>query len=210
MKCFLTKIEIDYKSAFKAGLCDSYAWHQKVWQAFPNDGLAKRDFLTRLDEIDAGFRLLVLSQTEPVKPEWCPSDGWNSKSVPPGFFEHTSFRFSLVANPTRKVRSNAKGVVLKNSRRLAITKREELLAWLERKAAQGGFTIPELNQVQTHARVPQTFVKNVSIGKHFVTEFQGILHVTDQTTFKNAAITGIGSAKAFGFGMLCLSPLELP
>ncbi len=42
---------------------------------------------------------------------------------------------------------------------------------------------------------------------HAATEFQGLLEVTDTAAFHHAFTAGIGSARAFGFGMLCLAPL---
>jgi len=44
-------------------------------------------------------------------------------------------------------------------------------------------------------------------GTHTATEFTGTLTVTRPNIFQEAAKNGIGSAKAFGFGMLCLVPL---
>jgi CRISPR system Cascade subunit CasE len=205
MKSFLTKIEIDHETAFKAGLRDSYAWHQKIWLAFPNRPDAARNFLTRLDEIEGGFRLLVLSQESPVKPDWCPSLGWNSKPVAESFFQHSAYRFSVVANPTKKVRTNAAGELVKNGRRLPLSKREDLLLWIERKAEQNGFQLT--GEVQTIPRPSQLFIKSSKAGRLTATEFRGSLKVTEPAAFSKAALQGIGSAKAFGFGLLCLSAI---
>jgi hypothetical protein len=119
---FLTKVEIDHETAYMAGLRDSYAWHKRVWEMFPGRGDQTRDFLTRLDGIDGGFRLLVVSATEPRRPNWCPEPAWHSKTLPDSFLEHSQFRFSLIANPTRKVKSENN---TKNGRRLPITHRED-------------------------------------------------------------------------------------
>ncbi len=202
---FLTKIEIDHETAYKAGLRDSYAWHQKTWQAFPGRDGEARDFLTRLDDTDQGFRLLILSAYEPVRPDWCPEDSWQSKPVPEAFFQHRAYRFSLLANPTKKVRSDKAGKLLKNSRRVPLSHRDELLTWLARKAKDAGFTFDPAS-TRTVPRPRQSFVKKGEAGLHSTTEFVGLLHVADAALFKKAAIAGIGPAKAFGFGMLCLSP----
>jgi len=205
---FLTKIEIDHETAHKAGLRDSYTWHQKTWQAFPNRDGQSRDFLTRLDEIAGGFRLLVLSPIEAVRPDWCPNAAWHSKPVSESFFSHKTYCFSLLANPTKKIRSNKKGELLKNSRRVPLSKREELLGWLQRKGEQHGFTLdPE--KTRTVPRPRQAFIKKGIAGLHSATEFIGTIEVTNLQTFRLAVCTGIGSAKAFGFGMLCLAPLNL-
>ena len=202
---YLAKIEIDHETAYKAGLRDSYAWHQKSWLAFPGRDGEGRDFLTRLDEIDGGFRLLLLSATSPIRPEWCPEPSWECKEIAAAFFSHATYRFSLMANPTKKVRSAADGRLLKNSRRVALSKREDLLDWLRRKGEAGGFTF-EAEKTRTIPRPRQAFLKKGQAGLHTATEFVGLLTVTDAAAFQKAATQGIGPAKAFGFGMLCLSP----
>ena len=45
-------------------------------------------------------------------------------------------------------------------------------------------------------------------GVHFAVEFQGVLTVTDAELFRRTFTTGIGTAKAFGFGLLALAPLS--
>jgi CRISPR system Cascade subunit CasE len=39
-------------------------------------------------------------------------------------------------------------------------------------------------------------------------EFRGTLCVTDPATFHQTFQTGLGSAKAFGFGLLVIAPLN--
>lgn len=204
---YLSKIEIDHETAFKTGLRDSYDWHQKSWKAFPQRDGKSRDFLTRLDEIDGGFRLLILSASEPSKPDWCPDECWDSKIVGASFYDHSTYRFSLLANPTKKIRSGPNGKLLKNSRRVPLSRREDLLGWLESKAAQSGFSV-DLERVKTVPKPRRSFVKKGRVGLHTATEYIGILRVADRDLFTRAVGTGVGSAKAFGFGMLCLSPLS--
>lgn len=209
---FLTKVEIDHETAYKAGLRDSYAWHQRVWEMFPGRDGEERNFLTRLNGTDGGFRLLVVSAQEPSRPNWCPELAWHTKPLPESFLEHGTFRFSLIANPTRKVKSAANS---KNGRRIPITHREDrevdgkvqsgLLSWLRRKGEQHGFAFDD-SHLRTIPRPRQWFLKKGSAGVHTATEFVGMLTVTDRDKFREAVISGIGSAKAFGFGMLCLSP----
>ena len=210
MNLYLTRALVPYDITARRwkddGFRDSYAWHKRIWECFPDRPEASRDFLTRLDDSGTGFRLLLLSASPPIKPDWCPEPGWESKAVKEEFLSHPRYRFSLLANPTKKIRSNAKGEILKNSRRVSLTTREELLAWLERKAALHGFTLtPE--EIRIIPRPSQSFLKRGIGGLHTATEFSGILTVTDAQLLRHAFVSGIGSAKAFGFGMLCLSPL---
>jgi CRISPR system Cascade subunit CasE len=211
---YLTKIELDHEMAFKAGLRDSYSWHQAIWKAFPGRDGEDRFFLTRLDEIEGGLRLLVLSPDEPVRPPWCPEPSWKPKPISDSFFTHRTYRFSLVANPTRKVRSEKNP---KNGRRVPLVSREDkvvdgktipgLLTWLARKGEQHGFTF-DPHSTKTIPRPRQPFLKKGAAGLHSATEFAGVLTVTDPEKLRHAVLHGIGSAKAFGFGMLCLSPIQ--
>lgn len=209
----LTQARIPYDIAARpwkdGGFRDSYAWHKRIWEAFPGKAESSRDFLTRLDDTGRDFRLLILSPEPPTRPDWCPSEGWQSKTIEPSFYEHPSYQFSLLANATitRVVRDEL-GNKKKNGRREAIVKREELIAWLQRKGEQHGFRVEE-STLKTTPRPRQHFLKKGKGGTHSATEFQGLLQVTDKTKFKEAAAQGIGPAKAFGFGLLCLSPINL-
>jgi CRISPR system Cascade subunit CasE len=213
MSLHLTKIEIDYETAHKAGLRDAYAWHQWAWLAFPGRPEDDRDFLTRLDDTGDGFRFLIQSASSPQRPGTCPLDAWQTRVIPESFFSHPAYRFSLLANPTRKLAAprDAEGK-RRNAKRIPVSTREDLIAWIERKGLQHGFRIDPAG-LQTIPRPRQVFVKKSTTdtqrhaGLHSATEFVGILKITDPALFIQATHTGIGSAKAFGFGMLCLSPV---
>jgi len=211
MSLFLTKIEIDYETSHKNGLRDTHDWHRWAWECFPDRPEAKRDFLTRLDDTGRGFRFLIQSAAPSTKPMQSPTDSFETKEIPESFLQHPIYRFSLLANPTvkRVVRDEA-GNRKKNGQREPISKREDLLEWISKKAAKHGFTV-DLETLQTIPRPRQFFTKRSSKdairhhGTHTATEFTGTLRVTDPAAFFLAATRGIGSAKAFGFGMLCLS-----
>jgi len=207
----LTQAQIPYDIAARdwkdGGFRDSYAWHKRIWEAFPGQPEAERNFLTRLDDTGHAFRLLILSPEPPTRPDWCPSDNWQSKTVGDDFFQHSAYRFSLLANPTKKlVVRDANGTKKKNGQRIALGKREDLIEWIERKGTQHGFTL-DAESLKTMPRPRQQFSKKGKGGTHTATVFTGMLQVSDPAAFKQAATHGIGSAKAFGFGMLCLVPL---
>ena len=209
----LTQAQIPYEVAARdwkdGGFRDSYAWHKRIWEAFPGRPETERTFLTRMDDTGHGFRLLILSKDPPSPPDWCPSDNWQSKIVEDSFFRQSVYRFSLLANPTKKlVVRDANGIKKKNGRRIALSKSEDLIAWIERKGELHGFTV-DSDSLKTVPRPRQHFLKQGQSGTHTVTEFTGALRVTDPIAFQQAASHGIGSAKAFGFGMLCLVPIQL-
>lgn len=220
----LTQAHIPYDIAARAwkanGFRDNYAWHQRIWEAFPDQPEAQRNFLTRLDDKGQDFRLLILSPDPPTRPDWCPTDHWQSKTVDAAFYHHAHYHFSLLANPTVKlVVRDAQGQRKKNGKRVPIIHRQDttvggkavpgLETWLRRKGEQHGFALLPDQPLKINPRPEQTFIKQGTAGKHHATEFVGVLTVTDQSRFEEAATRGIGSAKAFGFGLLCLAPINI-
>lgn len=218
---FITKIIVPYEVAIRElHIRDSYDWHQKVWKAFGDQGLQKREFLARLDEKEEGYRLLIVSSVKPHTPNWCPPNSFECKPIPNNFLKHKHYRFNLLANPTKKVidpqkkkvfTSDGKLLRNKNSKRVPLVCREDLVQWIQRKGANGGFEVdPET--LKTIPRRREYFSKPGHAGQkghrgvHSAIEFQGTLHVTGPQKFHDTFYKGIGSAKAFGFGLLLLIP----
>jgi CRISPR system Cascade subunit CasE len=144
-----------------------------------------------------------------VRPEWCPShpESWKTISVPPTYFTRSRYAFQLCANPTKKVIKLAPdGNRTKNGRRVPLGTREELVAWLGRKGEQGGFSVHEAT-LRCFPRGREYFEKPGQRGLHSAVEFQGVLGVNETTTFHECFTRGIGSAKAFGFGLLVIAPI---
>ena len=206
----LTQILVSYEDAVRLlRIRDTYDWHQRVWQAFGGRDGAPRDFLVRVDRREQAYRVLILSRSAPAKPDWCPTDSFGTKPIPESFFARQRYRFSLLANPTKKLRvNNGDGSRKKNGRRVPLTQREELIAWLKRKAESGGFRVNP-DSLRTIPRGREFFHKDGrSHGTHAAVEFQGELTITDPAQFRVTIATGIGSAKAFGFGLLALAPVS--
>lgn len=203
----LTQILVSYEDAVRLlHIRDTYDWHQRIWQAFGGRDGQSRDFLIRVDRKEEAFRVLILSRSTPNKPDWCPTDCFRTKIVPGDFFAHPRYRFNLLANPTKKLRvDNPDGTRKKNGRRVPITKREDLVAWLQRKAADGGFAVnPDSLRTIPHGR--EFFHKAGAHGTLTAVDFLGELTVTDAGQFRATVTVGVGSAKAFGFGLLALAP----
>lgn len=139
--------------------------------------------------------------------------------------------FSLKANPTRKVGTSLKcereeGKAKSNGRRVFIADPEEQMEWLRRKATLGGF---ELLTIRRTPDVPDADVapegrmyghrtktgpesragNGKTAGNELVfgsARFTGHLRITDRERFLNTITRGIGSGKAYGFGLLSLAP----
>ena len=206
---YVTQITLSFATAAVLRLRDSYDWHQAVWKAFPSCDGQQRDFLTRLDQQRDGFRLLIVSPVQPVRPDWCPSDAesWKTKLIPDAYFTRSRYAFQLCANPTKKVSKKlADGSLTKNGRRIPLGKRDELVEWIKRKGDQGGFIADEAT-LRMFPRGREYFVKNGQSGLHSAVEFQGVLTVTDPVKFHETFTRGVGPAKAFGFGLLVIAPV---
>jgi CRISPR system Cascade subunit CasE len=213
---WLTQLTFDHAAVARRQLHDNYAWHQAAWDCFPGRSTNARGFLTRLDESPQGFRLLIVSPQPPTRPEWCPPEAWQSREIPPGYFQRTRYTFQLRANPTKKVINPDKPKVVRpdgridrnrNARRIPVRGPAELVAWLERKAAAGGFRV-EADTLRVIPEGQDDFNQGRQHGVHASVEFRGTLVVTDPAKFHQAFVTGLGSANAFGFGLLVIAPLS--
>lgn len=214
---WVARIKIDTVFAYKNNFIDPYSWHQALWQCFPDTPIKKRDFLTRVDETPEGFTAWIVSPKKPNCPPWCPEESWAIKEIAPTFYNHKWYIFDLKANPTRAIIdktsngepfTNERGK-MKRGKRVPLVKREDLQAWLEKKAQLGGFKIVENVPLDIGPMVEAYFSKDKHKGYHGSVRFRGVLQVTDRELFKKTYCTGIGSAKAFGYGLLLLAPISL-
>ena len=97
--------------------------------------------------------------------------------------------FRLQANPTVK----------RDSKRHALYAEHELTRWLQRKGDTHGFTLEPANL--RSAKLGKLHGKRRKQTWHLV-QFDGVLQVTQPESFVAGLRSGIGSAKAFGFGLL--------
>lgn len=128
-------------------------------------------------------------------------------------------RFRLRANPTKKVdtKTGPDGK-RRNGRRVALTSEADRQAWLKRKGEQHGFRVlsvdvggrdtPALLDVsEGRAR---GYRPEAAEGHGTMTFgsalFDGTLEVTDAGAFRAMLAAGVGSGKAFGFGLMSIAP----
>ncbi len=125
--------------------------------------------------------------------------------------------FRLQANPTKRI-GNSDQIAherfkeKKNRRRVELRTDEERIDWLKRKGDEAGFQltnikvapIPNVASVEEgklkgwrkDSDKPMTFNSVV---------FEGVLLVTDAAKFKESIVSGIGTGKAYGFGLLSIA-----
>jgi len=118
-----------------------------------------------------------------------------------------SLHFRLRANPTKRMGNSAQ---YDKGKRVGIYDEEGLRAWLKRKADAGGFQIQSLLISQDEKLIRQAAIKTEGASHKlelFSVQFDGILQVIDPAAFLTALQAGIGSGKAFGFGLLSVAPV---
>ncbi|MBI5971367.1 MAG: type I-E CRISPR-associated protein Cas6/Cse3/CasE [Deltaproteobacteria bacterium] len=94
----------------------------------------------------------------------------------------------------------------------------KLLDWLTRKSAASGFSIDkDSTTVQPgyiYCKKPENRQggsrkdKREDSGRRRSVRYEGILEVSDADNFRDTIIRGIGSGKAFGFGLLSVAPVN--
>ncbi len=125
-------------------------------------------------------------------------------------------RFRLRANPTKRVSErNTEQDARWHGKRIELRREADQLAWLERKAHECGFVLlgvqlagadlPDLRITDTPKQHGQRDNQRLSFG---VALFEGQLTVVDTAHFHQALRAGVGSAKAYGFGLLSVALLS--
>lgn len=215
-------------------LADCQALHARLLSAFPHiedqgdDARAQFGLLYRIDE-NAKGQIQVLAQSSDM-PNWSSlppgyllmtgdTENPACKAVD-GFYESlaagTVLRFRLRANPTKKIdtKSGPDGV-RRNGKRIELRSEEQWLAWLQRKSEQHGFAL-NTSGMDSQRLNAQATDQGKMLGKRNGTEgrgritlasvlFNGVLAITDAERFRKALRQGIGSGKAYGFGLLSVA-----
>lgn len=221
----------DYR--VRRDLADCQELHRALLSAFPADGGSRAEVGLLFRVEGDGAAPMVLAQSL-VRPDWerlrrrspgylrgGPGEGWQVKEIGAAYAalrEGAVLRFRLRANPTKRLGNSVKAAQpTKVGKRVALLKEQERLAWLERKAEAAGFKLrrvqssdgsvaavdvrPEDNQRGWRAAAGDR--KPLLFGSVL---FEGELSVSDAERFRRALASGIGSGKAYGFGLLSVAP----
>lgn len=190
-----------------------YQMHCTVMSAFPDDLDTETErILWRVDSHrrTGALHLLVQSQGEPdwgwldangqPRPYLAPVDARNPavKQVDLQFDPGQILSFRLFANPTKRL---GKTYGADKGKRVGIYRPEDQLSWLDRKAADAGFSV--LSATLNASGKTQDRTQNLEL---FGIRFDGLLQVADPRRLVTAINQGIGSGKAFGFGLLSVAP----
>jgi CRISPR system Cascade subunit CasE len=215
-----------------------YVLHCTLMNAFPEGGVHQpriredaNGVLFRLDE-DAYTHLPTVLVQSRIVPDW--AGVWSEcdarqqpfmlRPVQVKCFQFEPNRgqqlaFRLRANPTKRL-SAGKG---NKGKRIGIYDVDQQLAWLARKGEQSGFKLLNVQTsrdekialaeaIPAKPRPGEVLQEEAPSQKHKLemmsVQFDGILQVTDPERFLAAVHGGIGSGKAFGFGLLSVAPVR--
>lgn len=218
---YLSKLELNPRSKeARRDLSQPYELHRTLAHAFPTldgqDYRAHHGVLFRLEAITPGYaRPSVLVQSVTL-PNWnlLPADYCarfpEHKEVNPVFTTGQTLGFRLLANPTKKEARPGQS----QGRRVALTdvsQGDELSPaqqWLRRKGEIGGFdllhVLSEGFRLNEFRQSPTASQRSKQQIPHYGVRFDGLLRVRDPQLLAEVVSQGIGSAKAFGFGLLSL------
>lgn len=207
---FLSRLTLDARDRrARRVLADPYEQHRLVLLGFPADlDQGGCRVLFRLEPEVGGTVRTILVQSN-LEPDWSAREaqqlaalsGSETKRLRLALSPGCLARFRLRANPTKRDKATAK--------RVGIVSEAGQLTWLQRKGSAAGFAV---DHAQTLV-VPEDGVRSRRPGEsherwivcHGV-RFEGVLKVTDPAALNAAVRCGIGSGKAFGFGLLSLAP----
>lgn len=197
-------------------LANGYTLHQRVMTAFPDTSEAARDafgVLHRVDvDPDTGSPTLLVQSTTP--PDWARANvgsllaagahpevkeiSTSYDAITPGAL----LRFRLRANPTRRVHAGHRNDPLAG-KRVNLRTDEQRQDWIERKVRDAGC---QLIGCVIRDEQTQRGTRHGMRLSHGAVVFDGGLHVIDPQLLRTALRQGIGSGKAFGFGLLSVAP----
>lgn len=225
---YLSRLRLNPRSrAVWRDLADCHELHRTIMRAFPpvpngDDARARLGVLYRLDIPHTGNPvLLVQSQADPdwagLATGYLLNEGAEKKQVDEHYaalHEGMVLAFRLRANPTKRLSTPRDSDGRRTrGKRIELGDEGAQLEWLRRKGEQHGFRlltarVDPAPKVQSRAADDSSEQRSRSPGRltFGVAVFEGELQITNVTRFHEALADGIGSGKAYGFGLLSVMP----
>ncbi|MFN8469227.1 MAG: type I-E CRISPR-associated protein Cas6/Cse3/CasE [Caldilineaceae bacterium] len=211
---YLSRLTLNPRSRqVQAELAAPYEMHRTLMRAFPADLASTGDegtarVLYRVD-LPAAGQAIVIVQSH-LLPDWsfCKPDYLAAppatKQFEPRLTADQAYVFRLRANPTIKKQFDGPGT---KSKRVGLYGEKEQMEWLERKLADGGFRLVQAapaHQERYGGTIVRAENKRHDLNLLGVT-FDGLLVVVEPHGAQETIARGVGSGKAFGFGLLSLA-----
>ena len=209
---YLSRLVLNPENAdARRDLASPYELHRTLMRAFEKAPRSNR-LLFRVEPEQAGRGVAVLVQSHPEPPCWAFLERMGDyvrhvkgpKEASLSLREQQHLRFRLVANPTKKVQNKRVPLIHDGANPQDHPTYHD---WLRRKAEQHGFEVLRVEDAPFRTALPDQRKKAYDKKELplFGVRFDGALRVTDAGALLNAVRSGIGPAKAFGFGLLSLA-----
>lgn len=197
----LSRMVLDLQNAnARRDLSDPYEMHVTLMRLV-GEGGAKP--LWRLERTRAAEQAVILIQTHDE-----PDPGPLGAGPEPYFRTFASKRNRLLerlqVGDRFRFRLRANATVKRNGKRHGLVNEDEQLEWLRRQLAKGGAELVGAHVGESRREVLKRRRRGRTIVVHGVT-FDGALAVNDPMALHDLVATGIGHARAFGFGLITLS-----
>jgi len=202
-------------------LANPYELHRSLMCSFP-DGLEMPDderVLFRVDTDGQTGAPTVLMQSF-HQPDWGWLDDSGAKNYllpdtrwPPDVFHNPatkSFELNLAEGQLLAFRLRANPTVKRQGKRHGLYRTGDQMEWLSRKAQRGGFRIVRAAVIREDEETG--WQRRAGANRRitlFAVLFDGLLQVVDPDRMSGTVQRGIGSGKAFGFGLLSLAPARM-
>lgn len=175
-----------------------YLLHQAVMAGFDPERRGDARVLFRIEPERPRGRAVLLVQSE-VAPEW--SRAFDRFFGERGQADVKEARLALSAGQRLRFRLRANPTVKREGKRLGLYGESNQRSWLERKLEGAGSAAVEFRVVD------EGLVKDRDAHLELQSAlYEGFLQVRDPQALVTAVAAGIGSGKAFGFGLLSLAP----
>jgi len=205
---FLSKLKLDLnkKTELRTSIADPYFQHRVVMSGY---GISPGRVLFRLEAPSfppsEGGDASILVQSQKA-PDWsrsrldCGRAYYDVRKFSLTYSAGERYIFRLRANPTVKKKLPYRP----NGARVGIDSEEYQRNWLRKKGLDNGFLV-----IDTVVR-DEGLVRSSGSGKRRPlafksVRFEGVIEVTSTEKFERSIKDGIGSAKAFGFGLLSMA-----
>lgn len=195
------ELTLSAKDMVRLRVTDAYSIHRVVYSLFEDTrsteekGSHEHSGFLYVDlGMKAGFRkILIVSDRAPIEQNF---GTIRTKEIGPELFQYSDYRFSVVANATKRYYGKLKPIL----------GREALTQWFTQKAPKAwGFDVLNLDVGQINVVKIRKQDTEIPIQQ---VQFRGVLHVTDPEMFLKTFQTGIGRGKAFGCGLLQILPIQ--
>ncbi len=216
---YLTKIEIDSRRRESGRILSSpHRMHGAVNSCFPPSVDLGR-VLWRVDVLESGTALYILSEPEPdptglvERCGWPRAQAWQTREYSPvldAVRDGRRFAFRVRVNPVRSVRPQAEvpsGGHLPRGTRVGHVTAEQQLEWFVGRAAAWGFDVSgsEEPTCRIVERRNWSFDRRGNPVTVSTAVIEGELAVTETAVMLRSLQRGIGPAKAYGCGLLTLA-----